>query len=288
MNFDVKPIEATFGAYVTGLDLRSLDEKDFADLYKTWLQYSLLVFPDQHLNTGDQVDFAKRFGQMEFDLAPISNVDKNGNLVKSDENDVVKILKGNMGWHQDSTYMPVQAKGAVFSAHVVPSKGGETGWADLTSAYEALDDDMKEKINDLKAYHSLDYSQQKLGFFQKKKDSEYSGYGLSNDAPPLRPLVKIHPETGRKCLTIGRHAFGIPGLGEAESEKLLAELVDFTVRAPRIYHHHWKPGDSVIWDNRCLLHQATPWDMNEPRVMYHSRIAGDPKSELAVSVSAVS
>jgi|TARA_R110002072_G_scaffold28479_3_gene91417 alpha-ketoglutarate-dependent taurine dioxygenase len=279
MNFDVKPIDATFGAYVTGLNLKSLDEKDFSDLYNCWLKYSLLIFPGQNLTTEQQVSFARRFGKMEFDLSPISNVDKDGNVVKSDEKDVVKMLKGNMGWHQDSTYMPVQAKGAVFSAHVVPPKGGETGWADLTAAYEALDDATKEKIKDLKAYHSLHYSQQKMGFRQK------DGYGLHSDAPPLRPLVKVHPETGRTCLTIGRHAYGIPGLSDAESETLLEELVNFTVQPPRIYHHHWEAGDSVIWDNRCLLHQATPWDMNEPRVMYHSRIAGDPKSEFAESVS---
>ena len=179
--------------------------------------------------------------------------------------------------------MPIQAKGAVFSAHVVPSEGGETGWADLTAAYEALDQAMRDRIQNLKAYHSLHYSQQKMGFIQKKKDSEYSGYGLHDLEPPLRPLVKIHPETGRPCLTIGRHAYGIPGLSEEESETLLEELVDFTCQTPRVYHHHWEPGDVVIWDNRCLLHQATPWDMDQPRVMYHSRIAGDPKSEFAPS-----
>ncbi|MEX0583185.1 MAG: TauD/TfdA family dioxygenase, partial [Sneathiella sp.] len=241
----------------------------------------LLIFPAQHLTKEEQVRFARRFGKMEFDLAPISNVDASGNLIKSDENDMVKILKGNMGWHQDSTYMPVQAKGAVFSAHVVPSTGGETGWADLSAAYEALDEATKTHIQDLKAYHSLYYSQQKAGFTQKKKDSEYSGYGLFDQEPPLRSLVKIHPETGRPALTIGRHAYNIPGLSTEESEKLLDELVDFTCQAPRVYHHHWEAGDSVIWDNRCLLHQATPWDMNEPRVMYHSRIAGDPEFEFA-------
>ncbi|MCC3304248.1 TauD/TfdA dioxygenase family protein [Sneathiella sp. HT1-7] len=283
MNFNVKPVDATFGAVVTGLDLKSLGEADFSDLYANWLQYSLLIFPAQHLTTKQQVAFARRFGDMEFDLAPISNVDADGNLIKSNENDMVKILKGNMGWHQDSTYMPVQAKGAVFSAHVVPSEGGETGWADLTATYEALDQATRDLIQDMKAYHSLHYSQQKMGFTQKKKDSEYSGYGLHDLEPPLRPLVKTHPETGRPCLTIGRHAYGIPGLSEEKSEALLEELVDFTCQAPRIYHHHWEPGDVVIWDNRCLLHQATPWDMNQPRIMYHSRIAGDPKSELAPS-----
>ena len=102
---------------------------------------------------------------------------------------------------------------------------------------------------------------------------------------PLRPLVKVHPETGRRSLLIGRHAHNIPGMGEAESERFLEGLVEFACQPPRIYHHDWRPGDVVVWDNRCLLHQATPWDMSQPRVMWHSRIAGDPVSEAAVAAA---
>jgi alpha-ketoglutarate-dependent taurine dioxygenase len=108
------------------------------------------------------------------------------------------------------------------------------------------------------------------------------GYGFHGQEPPLRPLVKMHPETGRRTLTIGRHAYGIPGLSEAESEALLQDLVDFTCQPPRTYKHTWTPGDVVVWDNRCLLHQACPWDMTEPRIMYHTRLKGDPESEFAV------
>ena len=99
--------------------------------------------------------------------------------------------------------------------------------------------------------------------------------------PPLRPLVKIHPETGRPALMIGRHAFGIPGLAAEESERLLDELLDFACQPPRTYHHHWTPGDAVLWDNRCLMHRACPWDMTQTRVMYHSRIAGHKVTEFA-------
>ena len=97
----------------------------------------------------------------------------------------------------------------------------------------------------------------------------------------MRPLVKIHPETGRPALAIGRHAFGIPGMDPDDSERLLAELVDCACQAPRTYHHHWTSGDAVVWDNRCLLHRARPWDMSEKRIMYHARIAGDRASEFA-------
>ena len=280
--FEIKPLDATFGAIVSGIKLSSLDDATWRDLYATWLDYALLIFPDQHLSREDQIAFAKRFGSLEFELAPITNVRNDGSIINESANsDTIKILKGNMGWHHDSTYMPVQAKGAVFTARVVTSSGGQTGWADMRAAYDALEPALRAKIETLNAYHSLFYSQAKLGHFPKK-GSEYSGYGFHDGPVPLRPLVKTHPETGRKSLLIGRHAHNIPGMDTAESERFLQELADFACQSPRVYHHTWAAGDAVVWDNRCLMHQATPWDMNEPRVMWHSRIAGDPASESAL------
>ena len=274
--FTVQPLDATFGAVVTGLKLAEISDDAFADLYRTWLDYALLVFPGQHMTNPEQIAFARRFGAPEFEIAPISNVRADGTVRPDD--DIMKILKGNMGWHCDSTYMPVQAKGAVFTAHVVPDEGGETGWADMRAAYDALDDAMRARIAGMSAYHSLRYSQGKLGHAHKD-GSAYSGYGMDVDEPPLRPLVKTHPETQRKCLAVGRHAYGVPGLAADESERLLQELADFATQAPRVHHHAWTPGDAVVWDNRALMHRACPWDMAKPRVMYHSRIAGDAVSE---------
>src|SRR5262249_53303151 len=108
-------------------------------------------------------------------------------------------------------------------------------------------------------------------------------YGFHTKGAPLRPLVKMHPVTGRLALFIGRHAYAIPGLTEAESEKLLSDLVDFACRPPRTYAHWWQPGDVVIWDNRCVLHRARPYADREPRVMRHTRVAGDPATELAAA-----
>jgi alpha-ketoglutarate-dependent taurine dioxygenase len=279
--FDVKPLDATFGAVVTGLRLAEIDDATFAELYRAWLTYALLVFPDQHLTNDEQVAFAKRFGPLEFGLAPISNVRSDGSVRSDDQaDDVVKVLKGNMGWHCDSTYMPVQAKGAVFTAHVVPRAHGETGWADMRAAYDALDPAMRDRIATLSAYHSLRYSQSQIGH-TPKAGSDYAGYGFQVKDPPLRPLVKVHPETGRRALMVGRHAFGIPGLPADESKRLLDDLAADACQPPRIYYHHWTPGDAVVWDNRCLMHRACPWDMREPRVMYHARIAGDPATEFA-------
>ena len=280
--FDIEPLDATFGAVVTGVKLAVLDDATWHQLYAEWLKYALLIFPGQNLSRDEQVAFAERFGSLEFKLAALSNVKADGTLIVDPDNDVLKILKGNMGWHCDSTYMPVQAKGAVFTAEIVPHAGGATGWADMRAAYDALDEKLRAKVESLAAYHSLYYSQAKLGH-TPKKGGDYSGYGFHDGPVPLRPIVKVHPETGRKSLVIGRHAHNIPNMDPGESERLLQELVDFACHPPRIYHHNWTPGDAVVWDNRCLLHRGMPWDMGEPRVMWHSRIAGDPVSEAALT-----
>lgn len=284
---EVEPLDATFGAVIRGVRLAALSESEFAELYRQWLDYALLVFPGQQLNRAEQEAFATRFGELEFPVSPISNVRKDGSVRPDDGSDtVVQVLKGNMGWHHDSTYMPVQAKGAVFTAHLVPDAGGETAWADMRAAYDALDEQARTRVEGLAAYHSLYYSQARMGH-EAEDGGEYSGYGFHGQEPPLRPLVKEHPETGRKNLIIGRHAYGIPGLSELESETLLDELMVFACQPPRTYQHHWTVGDAVLWDNRCLMHQACPWEMSQPRVMYHARIAGDPTTEFAAPISEV-
>ena len=146
----------------------------------------------------------------------------------------------------------------------------------MRAAYDALDIETKKLIHNLSAYHSLFYSQSKIGH----KAEEGTSYGFHNGKPPLRPLVKKHPVTGKNSLYIGRHAYDIPGFSKSDSEELLEYLVDFACQAPRIYQLTWKIGDLVVWDNRCVLHRALPYDYSEPRVMLATRIAGDPETEL--------
>jgi len=259
-----------------------LEQEQIRDLYDLWLEYALLVFPGQNLTTDQQISFAKNFGALEFELSPISNVRNDGSIRDANDDDIVKSLRGNMEWHHDSTYMPIQAKGAVFTAHKVPSKGGETGWADMRAAYEGLNQSMKEKINDLSAFHSYEWSQKERFGHKDPKVSEFNSYGFDIDPKPLRPLVKVHAETGQKCLTIGRHIYKIPGMSDQEARNLAQELEEFACSNKEwVYHHSWQEGDAVIWDNRCLMHQASMWDLSEGRIMFHSRIEGDPISEAA-------
>ena len=283
MYLTVEPTPATLGAVVTGVDLTALDAAQWSTIRAAFLEHAVLIFPDQHLSAAAQTAFAERFGNIELLVAdrkivPISNRRADGTLL-SDHEHGMQIMMGNEGWHTDSSYMRVSAKASVLSAHVVPVHGGETEWADMRAAYDALDDAMRTRIAGLSAYHSLRYSQARIGHAA----AVGSSYGFHDEQPPLRPLVKVHPETGRAALYIGRHAYGIPGLGPDESEALLDDLVAFACRPPRVYTHPWTPGDVVIWDNRCVLHRARPYDHREARVMMHVRVAGEPATELAAN-----
>jgi alpha-ketoglutarate-dependent taurine dioxygenase len=282
MPIDVRPLDATLGAVVTGVRLGDLDDATWREIEAAFHRHAVLVFPGQHLTGAEQHAFALRFGDIEpivadMPVIPITNQDKDGSLRPAGD-PVMKIIEGNMGWHTDSSYMPVSAKASMLSAHVLPSHGGQTEWADMRDAYDTLDDATKERIAPLAAYHSIHVSQAKVG-----QTSGYQGYGHDVEQPPLRPLVKIHPDTGRPALFIGRHAYGIPGLTPEESQQLLDDLLTHACQPHRRYEHQWQVGDLVVWDNRCVLHRARPWDMGEARVVKHTRVAGDPATESSLT-----
>ena len=283
----LEPLDATFGATVTDIDLEALDPATWEELHAAWLEHALLIFPGQFLDRDVQNAFARRFGSLEFETAPITNLGRDGKVHADPDDDVVKSLRGNEAWHHDSTFMPVQAKGAVFSAEIVPPGGTPTGWADMRAAYDELDEPTRDLIADKFAYHSLYYSQGRVGYLPSRKNESggYGLYGYHDLEPSLRPLVKVHPDTGRPNLLIGRHAYGIVGMDPDESEALLDRLNDWACQSPRVHFHHWSVGDVVVWDNRRLMHRATPFDMTQPRRMWHARIAGEPESELAVNHS---
>lgn len=278
-SFEIERLPVTFGAVIRQARLADLDDAGFAELYAAWLDHGLLILPAQHLTRDEQISFARRFGPLEFECGALTNLLPDGSIRPFDDedDDLNKVFRGNMSWHQDSTYMPVQAKGAVFSAITVP-EGYVTGFADMEAAYDDLDEKEQRQLEKLSAWHSLIRSQAKVGHIQSE-GSSYEGYGMDVAEPPLRPLVKVHPETGRKSLSIGRHAFAIADLDDADAEALLNDLRERACQPPRTWDHVWSPGDVVIWDNRRLLHRAGPWDMSMPRLMWHSRIAGDPVSE---------
>ncbi|HIF94036.1 MAG: TauD/TfdA family dioxygenase [Myxococcales bacterium] len=281
---NLEPLDATFGAIIRDIELSAISDGLEGLLHEAWIEYALLIFPGQFLTRPEQDDFARRFGDLEFEAAPITNIDGDGRVRSDSQDDVIKSLRGNQGWHHDSTYMPRQAKASVFSAEIVPASGAPTAWADMRAAYDALDDATRNQIEELSAYHSLYYSQERAGYLPTpNKEGGYDMYGYHDLTVSLRPLVKIHPETGRPNLLIGRHAYGIPGMDETESQGLLNRLSEGACRPPRLVEYQWTAGDAVLWDNRRLMHRGIPFDMTQPRRMWHTRIAGDVATEMAAN-----
>ncbi|MBL6687460.1 MAG: TauD/TfdA family dioxygenase [Pseudomonadales bacterium] len=279
----VQPIpDAAFGACVTDLDLLAIDDDCFAELHVAFLRYGLLVFPGQALSEDDQIKFGRRWGTLEFGGLALANQEKATDGGFSEmlplDSHRMKTNIGNEAWHTDSTYWPVSSKCALLTAIKVPTEGGQTEFADMRAAYAALPEDKKRQIATLSAYHSTEYSQANdLGHFPERRTGT-----LYHGEAYLRPLVKMHPETGIPSLFIGRHAFGIPGLSRDESRRLLQELLNFAVSEPtRVYQHQWQVGDTLLWDNRALLHRACAYDYQQPRVLIGTRVAGEITSELA-------
>ncbi len=277
----IERLPATLGATVRGVRLADLNDAAWRRVEDAFHAHALLIFPDQHLTDDEQRAFAGRFGSLEpgLELAHLSNVEPDGS-VRDPDGPVMHMIRGNEGWHTDSSYMPRAARASMLSAVVVPADGGETEWADMRAAYDALAPSAREGVEGLSAHHSIKWSQARAGY----RGGEAYGYGYDVDDEPLRPLVKVHPVTGRRSLFIGRHAHAIPGLSEDESLRLLDGLLAEACRPPRVHRHRWQPGDLAVWDNRCVLHRARPYDYHQPRVMRHSRISGGD-TELASTVS---
>ena len=287
MSLTLRPTDATLGAVITGVNLDALTTPQWQVIETAFYEYGVLFFPAQHLSAQTQLEFAQRFGAIEVLVAgmqtiPIANKGPDGALLE-ENSERMKLLRGNEGWHTDSSYMPLAAKVSVLSAHVLPRAGSQTEWADPRAAYDALDSATRAQIAQLNAYHSYFYSQAKLGHTVEVG----AAYGFFAGESPLRPLVKFHPVTKRPALYLGRHAASIVGMEQRDAEVLIEQLNAFICQPPRVYTHHWQAGDVAVWDNRCLLHRARPYDYREERVMMHTRVQGDPATESALNAQTV-
>ena len=277
----VTPLETTLGARVTDIRIPEMTAEEWAVVENAFHEHGALVFPDQYLTDEEQSAFGERFGDIEMlrdgsqKAVAISNQKPDGTAMSAEETRY-KTLRGNEGWHTDSSYMPLAAKASILAAQVVPSAGGETELADMRAAYDALDAVTKERIADLSAYHSLYASQAKAGYTFKTGD----GYGYHTKGAPLRPLVKTHPVTGRKSLFIGRHAYRIPGMPDDEAQDLLGQLLAHTVQPENVYDHDWRPGDLVLWDNAVVLHKREAFPNECHRLVKRMIINLDPSQHV--------
>ena len=292
----------TFGAVVTGIDLTNLSNLEWADIESAFNEHGLLIFRDQHLAADTQATFAKRFGSIQGgkpsgdDRAhSISNRRPDKTVLTDQDPTWLTLSYPTRYWHADGTFGLIPPKVCMLGAASVASQGGQTAFADMAAGYDALDQPTKDKIENLSAYHSNLAGTMRVLSKRNRKylhslvgDTPQEGkYGLGMSVEcPLRPMVKVHPVTGRSSLFLGRHTFGIPGMSLKESDKLLRELEDFACRPPRIYEHDWQVGDLIVWDNRRMLHRACLYDeQEETRELLNNRVAGDTETDAGLETT---
>jgi alpha-ketoglutarate-dependent taurine dioxygenase len=253
----ILPLSGGFGAECIGFDLRRpLEPADRRRVADAFLEHHLLVVRDQALSKEQLRDFAGMFGEVEGnifrkpdgsvleDVHQISNLNAGG--VPTEDS----YLKSNYHWHTDKSYLAVPALLTMLQALELPPEGGDTQFADMTRAYEALPEATKREIAGLRAVHSFEYMRASTG------DRPLTEAERAATPPVVHPLVRTHPETGRKSLYVGMYCAAIVGMGEAEGRALIDRLQAHATDPRFVYVHRWQQRDLVLWDNRCLLHRA--------------------------------
>ncbi|HEV2054389.1 MAG TPA: TauD/TfdA family dioxygenase [Methylomirabilota bacterium] len=271
-----------FAAQVDGVDItRPLGEPAWKEVRAALDEHSVLVFRGQPLDDDTQTAFSRRFGSLEVTrsinpaagtpFARQSNLDiKTGEVIPPDDRRMVYQL-ANMLWHSDSSFKEVPSLCSLLSARIIPPEGGATEFASTRSAYPSLPDELKRRVETAIAVHDFSWSRDQIrpGFFTEKERAEY---------PPVRhPVVRTNPVNGRKALFLGAHASHIAGMSVEDGRALLKELLEHVTQPEFRYRHEWQEGDLVIWDNRCVLHRATPFDTTRhKRLMQRTTVSGDP------------
>jgi len=277
-----------FAAQIDGADIsRPLDDATWADIRAAFEEHSVLVFRGRTLDDEAQIAFSHRFGSLEVTrsmnpaagtpFARQSNLDiKTGEFIPTDDRRMIYQL-ANMLWHSDSSFKPVPALCSLLSARIIPPEGGATEFASTRCAYPALPEDMKRRVAGAIAVHDFSWSRDQIrpGFFTAEERPTY---------PPVRhPLVRTNPVNGRQGLFLGAHASHIESMPVEDGRALLKALLDHVTQPQFRYRHEWKEGDLVVWDNRCVLHRATPYDSARyKRLLQRTTVSGDPGEFAAV------
>lgn len=285
-----------FFAEVSGVDLTKPVPSDvFASIKSAFDEHAILLFRDQHINDAQQVAFSALFGpvftstkyhrdgevsRLRSEMADISNIDHNGAILAADDDSRLH-SQGNALWHTDNSFKHIPARCSLLSAREIPPTGGETEFADMRAAYDALPDTQKQEIDALIVEHSIFRSREQLG---------YEGFsdGARKELPPVQQvLVRTLADTGRKALYIASHASHITGAlnGDAadwpleKSRDLIAALIEFATQPQFVHAHEWRPGDLIVWDNRCTMHRARPYDdMTQRRVLHRTTVSDEINS----------
>jgi alpha-ketoglutarate-dependent 2,4-dichlorophenoxyacetate dioxygenase len=282
MGITIRRLHPHFAAEIQGVSLRAIDEPTVGAVRAAFEDHSVLVFRDQHLTEEEQIAFTRRFGPLEEtmgsiaqntrvapQIADLSNVDPDGNTMAPDDRRML-YHKGNQLWHSDSSFKPVPAMASVLSAREVPAEGGETDFASLRAAWDALPVTLQQRLDDLVAVHSFAYSRSLIAPGLLLPEQEAA-------VPPVKQrLVRENPVNGRRALYLGSHASYIVGMPVDEGRALLRDLLEHATRPEFVFEHRWRVGDCVMWDNRAVLHRGRPWDtVRYRRVMHRTTVAGD-------------
>jgi len=275
----VTPVQGRFAAQIGGVDLsRPIDKEIFSRIHDAFLEHSVLVFRQQTLSNEQHIEFSRRFGELEIHTAKHWLLpDQPEILVLSNrgEKGTKPIVNGGAYWHSDITYKPKPPLGSLLYALEVPPEGGDTLYANMNAAYESLDDATKARIENLDAVHRYG-DRYRLMAKQDKERPPLSEAQLAEVPDVVHPVVRTHPETGRKALFVNEgFTIGIAGMDEDEGRALLQHLFEHSVLPEHVYRHRWKAGDLVMWDNRCTMHRATEYDLRYARAMHRTTIQGD-------------
>ena len=273
----ITPSQPLFAARVSGLDLtRDLDDATFATVRDAFERHSVLVFPDQDISDEQQVRFSERFGPLEATragangagskLIVLTNIAADGSIGAPTDKQVLN-NRANQVWHADSSFKPMPARASLLSAREIPSKGGDTQYASMRAAYAALSDEDKRLVEGLVAVHDFGWSRSRI-------DPALVTDAERASNPPVRQAVVVDSPNG-KALYLGAHARFIEGWDEAEGRALIDRLIAFGTQERFVYSHRWAPHDLILWDNRAVLHRATPFaSSNERRHMVRTTVAG--------------
>jgi taurine dioxygenase len=279
--FDARPLTPKLGARINGVRLADgISDELFRAIYQAFLRYQVLLFPPQDVPPGEQVAFARHFGEVQIhvmaqyhadghpELYRLSNLDEKGNPTGKHPD------KGTLAWHTDGSWQRVTGQATIIYGEVMPEIGGETHFCDMYGAYERLSPAWKARIANLRAVHNLDFSRTRRHGEDLMTDEQ------KRAKPPVdHPIVRTHSETRRKCIYLGDHAEYILGMPYDEGRALIEELNALAVHPDLTYEHHWTARELLVWDNRCVMHRATQYDPGtQRRVIRRCTVLGEVPS----------
>jgi alpha-ketoglutarate-dependent 2,4-dichlorophenoxyacetate dioxygenase len=287
MSPNIRPAHPVFGGEVSAIDIsQKLSQEEVAAIEAGMDRYAVLVFRDQQLTDDQQLEFSRNFGELEVTLAgqmakpedrrlgdrlelgDISNLTARNELRAREDRSRMYALANRL-WHSDASFRAIGAGYTLLHGRVIPKKGGNTEFADMRAAYDALDASMKAEAEQLVCEHSIVFSREQIGF------SDYAPGNEERLRPVQHRLVITHPVTGRKSLYLSSHIGGIVGWPVPEARAFIRDLVEHATQRQFVYSHEWRVNDLVMWDNRTVMHRARPFnDLQEVRDLRRTSIKG--------------